>query len=250
MKVAYNRLTRSRVLEFPTTTLSPSEHATIQARIHQLPGSTKVVSVPNHSPVIAAINDNIYDGFMDDPLDEQILDPVINALNKNKERCQCCLIGFHTQDECYLRGPNFIPKELKQRINLYNKQFGDKLPAGKQIRQWKPQSIPPVHHHDNHKNKKGNYQRDNGARKNNKCVPFSNHATKNKGASINQLEIPDSNDDIDVIDDSTYDLRQFYPAINSFIADQNAMALSLDKELVDSNPPNICTISLPSTDTT
>jgi hypothetical protein len=82
------------------------------------------------------------------PTDESI-DPTINALNRSREKCPACLMGFHDVNDCYHRGPNFRDPAFNRRINVFNKQFGDKPPDGHKIREWKPQSPTPIHQPSN-----------------------------------------------------------------------------------------------------
>ena len=53
---------------------------------------------------------------------EDCVNPVMYAQIRpnNRSRCQACLLGFHSEMKCYLRGPAFQPDELKRRIRVYN----------------------------------------------------------------------------------------------------------------------------------
>ena len=89
------------------------------------------------------------------------------------------MMGPHSADSCYLRGSNFRPTELEQRLNLYNKQNGSKLPPGKEPVPWNPRSLNPTHKHtSNSKNTNGKY---------NSPRPFDNYSKKNNSKSISFL---------------------------------------------------------------
>ena len=96
-------------------------------------------------------------------------DPEICAFVRNKKNiCECCMTGPHPAECFFFRGPNFRPKELEQRINLYNKQHGSKPPEGKDPIQWNPRSLNPTHRHTNTNNKQKNLS-----------CPFENYDQKN-----------------------------------------------------------------------
>ncbi len=80
------------------------------------------------------------------------INPSISALQSgNKSRstfqrkfCQCCMTYGHASETCFLRGPNFRPKELNQRINVFNMQHGDKPPVDAKLPVWNPSSPPAM----------------------------------------------------------------------------------------------------------
>jgi hypothetical protein len=71
--------------------------------------------------------------------------PEICAMVNPKQRCQACLRGYHDPNNCFLRGPAFRPKELNQRLNTYNQQFGDKPPKDHVPPEYKPLSLTAMH---------------------------------------------------------------------------------------------------------
>ena len=76
---------------------------------------------------------------------EDNFEPSISVFKRQRNRpfCLACLTPGHTEEKCFLRGPNFRPKELTQRLNLFNKQKGDKPTPGTQIPSWNPKTPPP-----------------------------------------------------------------------------------------------------------
>ena len=40
----------------------------------------------------------------------------ICAYKSNRQRCQACLLGFHQENDCYLRGIAFQLPELRRRL--------------------------------------------------------------------------------------------------------------------------------------
>ena len=89
------------------------------------------------------------------------------------------MTGPHPAAKCFLRGLSFQPKELQQRINLYNKQHGMKPPVGQEPANWKPRSLNPTHQHTPTKvstDPKKTFSR-----------PFENYSQKNNGKSVNFL---------------------------------------------------------------
>lgn len=63
---------------------------------------------------------------------------------RTKKFCQACMTPGHEADRCFLRGPNFRPKELTPRLNVYNQQNGDAPPPGTILPVWNPRSPPPM----------------------------------------------------------------------------------------------------------
>ena len=63
-----------------------------------------------------------YDDWYCPDVDSPI-DPIIAAALRNvrsKKFCQACMTIGHDSDHCFLRGVKFRPKELTQRINVFN----------------------------------------------------------------------------------------------------------------------------------
>ena len=123
--------------------------------------------------------------------DDQDMSPIIAAAMRNvrtKKFCQACMTIGHEADRCFLRGPNFRPKELTQHINIYNQQNGDKPPAGTILPIWNPRSPPAML--DGKSNQKST-KNDSSTVPSKPSRPFTNAVTKSTGkprASINQFE--------------------------------------------------------------
>ena len=132
----YDRLQDRNVPQIPSNLLQAVEPSPPTAISSSTNDNAVVASLELHSD-IADIADEILDND---------IDPTINALHRlAKQRCPCCLIGVHPPEQCYLRGQEFIPTALKQRIALYNKAHGSKPPSGSEIKAWNPKSIPAIH---------------------------------------------------------------------------------------------------------
>lgn len=67
-----------------------------------------------------------------------------SSFTRNKKICQACMTVGHESDCCYIRGPNFRPKELTQHINVFNQQHGDAPPPGTPLPTWNPCSPLPL----------------------------------------------------------------------------------------------------------
>lgn len=88
------------------------------------------------------IDDNVLD--IDDWYDHHEEQQAVISLMKRKARpfCNACLTPGHDETRCFLRGPHFRPKELTQRINVFNQQNGDKPPPGTELPKWNPRTPP------------------------------------------------------------------------------------------------------------
>jgi hypothetical protein len=122
-------------------------------------------------------------------------DPSLCAMKTQRRRCQVCLIGFHDEDDCYLRGPNFQDPALTRRIKIYNENRGHKPPKGHKIKEWRPHSIPPFPFDSKDKQSdrtKQHVRFNDQHKKSNK--PFSNGSKKDADArpNINSIEPLDS----------------------------------------------------------
>jgi hypothetical protein len=117
---------------------APDVPATLRPLIPPTGHAESITTATPSTPLIASF---------DTDQSDLIVDPTINALRR-KERCPACLMGFHDPDDCLHRGPNFRDPAFNRRMNVYNKQFGDKPPPNHKIREWKPQSPSPVHPKD------------------------------------------------------------------------------------------------------
>jgi hypothetical protein len=164
-------------------------------------------------------------------------DPVICAFirNKKKQVCECCMMGPHSAESCYLRGTNFHPTELEQRINLYNKQNGSKLPHGKVPVPWNPRSLNPTHRHSSN-SKNANVYKNNPR-------PFENYSKKNNSKSISFLSTEEPqqqhdmsamiNDQLHIIDTINNEEHE------NFFQDNVISVLELHAEITPSFTPSI-----------
>ena len=108
-----------------------------------LPTSMTIQPPPTTKP------SSSYDEFiacLEVTIDEDCINPTMCAkMTNNRSRCQACLIGFHRELDCYLRGAAFQPEALKRRIKIYNQVNGDKPPPGHTLRDYNPQGKEAVH---------------------------------------------------------------------------------------------------------
>ena len=180
----------------------------------------------------ATVSDNCYN-------------PTICASVSAKKRCPACLIGFHNEMDCYLRGANFQPDNLQRRLKIYNKLNGEAPPSNHQPRKWNPPSLPPVHDTRNitHKPKDDNHSTRtptgyNGHRK----KPFSNTTTKTSKKEISLLDSHhDDNNEITVDDDNPSFVE---PAIAAFIQQQDDFELDFDSSDHSFSDPVVCSANM------
>jgi hypothetical protein len=186
-------------------------------------------------------------------------DPSIHAFTSHKRRCQVCLMGFHQEDDCYLRGPHFIDPALQRRINIYNQNCGDKPPPGHKVKEWKPQSIPPFEFDTPAKSKKqvdfslssSSSNQKSSIKKQSK--PFSNASTKSSNKpSISSLESNDRFETSDtLIDEHAAQLIHLdtigTPSMASLISSQEQAieSLQLVDDTDDPYTPTCCSMTPP-----
>ena len=60
-------------------------------------------------------------------------DPTMCAKVMRKNKCSACLLGFHDENDYFLRGDKFIPPGLRRRLKVYNQVHGDAPPQGHKI---------------------------------------------------------------------------------------------------------------------
>lgn len=158
-------------------------------------------------------------------IDEDCYQPTICAqISSNKQRCQACLLGFHRELDCYLRGQSFQPPELKRRLKIYNQVNGDAPPASHKLREYKPQGKEAIH-----QSAPTSDQRKYKPQKQSYKTPFSNFDTKTKGQikqpSVNAMEVDETD-----------------PSISSFIDTQRDY-MNNDTQYEDTDPV-ICSSEL------
>ncbi len=154
---------------------------------------------------------------------------VIAAMNRRKTKkfCQACLTPGHDAEVCFLQGPNFRPKELSQRILIYNQQNGEAPPKGTVIPKWNPRTPPPMLKDSD----KWKQQSENPGKNNNTYTrkkpgrPFGNspHKAVASKPSINNIGAnleDDTNEHIGIYDTNTENEEQFHPSLSTFIQDQ------------------------------
>ena len=226
--------------------------------IHDVYGILQDNQVPEIPPTLDGIKNNgsnqqqssntISDGALlassEVWLDENF-EPTMNAFQRIKKmganRCKCCLIGIHSADQCYLRGPDFMPTALKQRIALYNKQHGTTRPANVPIKDWNPKSIPPSF--SSNKQKQVKFGDDKKPAVSN---PFKNTPTKTKTKTNNNMSVLESKSEEDIIEELLGDDINEHEEINanlsSFIASQEQQMntyMSIDED-DDHEYPVLC----------
>ena len=176
-------------------------------------------------------------------IDEDCTQPSICAkMSTNKQRCQACLLGFHRELDCYLRGPNFQPSDLKRRLKIYNQINGDAPPSSHSIREYNPRGKEAVHPNPK---QKSTYRPNPTAPTNSPSEnqvsfsmkkPFSNFATKSK----NQLK-PNINSLESTTDAEPDNAEDFDPTITSFMSSQIQFdTLNIDTESPYDDNPTIC----------
>ena len=163
----------------------------------------------------------------------------------NRSCCQACLLGFHDEVKCFLRGPNFQPDALKRRIRIYNQIHGDKPPKGKEPVDYQPGAKSAIHQssQNNISNTKRPFQ------------PFRNYKTKQsiqQRANINSLALDNQEFDFDAFledtepsqpnDDTNNITDTTEPTINAFLTNQveQANKFSPIDEGNDIFEPRIC----------
>ena len=169
-------------------------------------------------------------------IDEDCSDPTICAQqSSNRSRCQACLLGFHREVDCFLRGPPFQPSALQRRIKIYNEVNGERPPTGHKLREYNPQGKDADHTSGTRIAKKS--QLTSSLKPSPKHTPFSNFKNKSnatRNASINAFQDPSEEDN--QIDTD--------PTITSFISSQ--AEYNHDSAYIDDVDPTICSsISLP-----
>jgi hypothetical protein len=118
----------------------------------------------------------------------------------------------HDADHCFLRGPQFRPKELTQCINIYNQQNGDKPPPGTIMPVWNPRSPPPMI------NKSASSSSRKDPIKPKQSRPFTNAVTKSSGKSSASVSFLDGQQDMTV--DDQMKQSDYSPSLSTFIASQ------------------------------
>jgi hypothetical protein len=156
-----------------------------------------------------------------------------------RERCKACLIGYHEEVNCYARGPQFLPPNLRRRIMVYNQTHGDKPPDGHVYKEYSPKGVTPDHKSSSNKSKPSSFKKD--------IRPFSNYHTKSRKdtATIRSFQFiddtlkpaepnpPESEDNNDK------------PTINSFLQHQSSFVddiIKQDQDAEDTNSPVICSM--------
>ena len=160
--------------------------------------------------------------------DPDQLSPIIAAAMRNvrsKKFCQACMTIGHDADRCFLRGINFRPKELTQRINIYNQQNGDKPPAGTVMPIWNPRSPPPMLDKSSHQSNQKSSSKSKPTR------PFTNAVTKSSGKSNATVNFINGHQDIPSVNE--VDQSDYSPSLSTFIASQQLYDIHADDNVFD-----------------
>ena len=164
--------------------------------------------------------------------------PTICKTQGLKKRCQACLRGFHDEVNCYLRGQNFMPEALRQRINVYNKINGTSPPKGHVPPEWKPNSIPATHA----KNDKRRSSFKNGMNPKRKGPnPFANNKTKLPQINWTEALYDENDQDIENGNDDNDEavLARFVSQQEKQVEEFGDFYLTDDN---DSSEPTICSV--------
>ena len=248
----YDRLSELRVPHTPRFLLEINDDTNNNDFI---PPSTSSSANDNH--IIASFinslslqtenDDDSTDINFDDAVSNECNHPVMCALARTsrnpKQLCPACLLGFHQANDCFARGSNFLPKPLHQRINVYNKQHGDKPPSTHVIQDYKPKSpqAPINATRSTLKNSSSKKQvsfppnpSTNPSKPTRKA--FNNYVSKvtTNNASINFLGHEDNEDTGDNED------IQSSPTMNAFIQSQEDFAQTVEPEDTDCDIDAVC----------
>ena len=187
IKTIYDRLNKAKVPKVPTSLLAEN------IDIEQPSTKPTAPANPDYSSLIASLDSQIC---------LECEEPTICASQMSgRTRCQACLLGFHDENDCFLRGDKFQPDGLKRRLKIFNKVNGDSPPPSHKMRDWDPPLIPPIHD-------KKNQQLNPNAMKR----PFQNSRTKSttKNISLLNAELVDPDENETLTD----------PSMSAFIQEQ------------------------------
>jgi hypothetical protein len=223
----YQYLSTIRIPDTPST-LAPS---TIQRHIPSSTSPSSLVPPSKQNDTPPTIANFEYD-------------PTLCALRSQRRRCQVCLIGFHDEDDCYLRGPNFQDPALTRRIKIYNENRGHKPPKGHSVKEWKPHSIPPFPFESKSNPDKSQQQVRFQSQPSKSRKPFSNGSKKNadERPNINLIEqVDDQFNDQSLASTSP---KENDPSMFSLIAESHLY--DTDNNSNHETYPQICSMHLPS----
>ncbi len=248
----YKELRACKVSAVPRGRLlpSPNDMPIIQQPLQEEQSSRTAVSISNQQVTLPSISSqelpNYHDQFNDDFLidswycheveqGQDATNPIIAAMQQRRTRkfCQACLTPGHDASMCFLRGPNFRPKELSQRLLIYNQQNGDSPPKGTVIPKWNPRTPPPLLKESNQASQPNQNKNKNNINTKKTGRPFGNspHKAVATKPSVNALETNEHNQACDDNDYSQVEFDgsdQFHPSLSSFIANQEQVLTSLD----------------------
>ena len=107
----YDFLTKMNVLSTPTQ-LRP--HITHHHKHTSFGHNKSTSSYTTYNAVTASFETNL-------DSDDETSPTICAKLTPKRDCCQACLIGFHPENDCFLRGINFQPVELQCRMKVYNR---------------------------------------------------------------------------------------------------------------------------------
>ena len=197
--------------------------------------------VPSTAPATESFSALV--ASLESTVSEDCITPTICANVTARKRCAACLIGFHNEMDCYLRGSKFQPPNLQRRLQIYNKLNGDAPPPSHKIRQWDPPSLPPVHDSKNllsGPDQERSYSSRNGPTRFNRRKPFSNTSTKTGKKEISLLDTTPTEEPMIIPSNDEDNATTVEPAIACFIQQQEAFEDTFDGSDHSFSDPIVC----------
>ena len=238
LKDVYDRLVQAKVPSVPPklepnpTNSNTGDSETIQKLKQQNDA---------YSSLIASLEQTDTTQF-DTPYDDLGVgynDPTMCAKMAMRNKCTACLLGFHNENDCFLRGDKFIPPGLKRRLKIYNQVHGDAPPPNHKIREWDPPLLPPIH-----KNQPGTFQSDSSSghkfSANQRARPFNNTKTK---SGINEIKSMETQDDTQMYDESHHILPATDPSISALVTEQVSFENQFENSQEETSSMYLCSFS-------
>ena len=220
----YDRLVKAQVPMIPPT-LSANETQAMRTSTSQLAPTN------NFSTMIAS---------METPFCLDCNDPTICARISGKTRCQACLLGFHDENDCFMRGESFQPPGLTRRLKIYNKVNGDAPPPNHKMREWDPPLVPPIHDKNSKNVSDWGNKNDKLNNPQHRKKPFQNTRTKSNTRTINAFDAQLEND----IDSDSIDVDH---TMSAFVQEQlqfEENTLNQEEVKIDEVDSTICVFSM------
>ena len=243
LKDVYDKLVKARVPTVPSqlvpnpTKDSTGDSMTIRKLKEQnVAYSSLIASFENDNIALNDVNENL-----DDDLGVYYNDPMICAKIHQRKKCSACLLGFHSDNDCFLRGDKFLPPGLRRRLKVFNQVHGDAPPPGHKIREWDPPLVPPIHKNPNDRKEPSDILH-NSQRFTNppRARPFNNSKTKSNVNAIRSMELNEG----EYGDDTQQGYPTIDPSISALITNQATFEETIIiNDTDDSNEMCICSLS-------